>query len=71
MNPSDKFQDLKAQLAELKHSDESAKQQVETLMKRLQEEKEFYSMNRDAMRAELESYKVLCGIGLSFEGLTR
>ena len=51
-------QDLKAQLAELRHSDESAKEQNQNLMKRLQEEKEFYTMNRDAMRAELESYKV-------------
>ena len=45
-------------MSDLKHSEEVAKEQVQTLMKRLQEEKQFYTMNRDTMRAELDTYKV-------------
>ncbi len=52
------FQDLKATVADLKHIEESAKQQIENLSKRLQEEKEFCALNREALRAELEACKV-------------
>ena len=51
-------QDLKATVSDLRHSEEAAKEQVQNLMKRLQEEKQFYTMNRDTMRAELDTYKV-------------
>ena len=51
-------QDLKATVSDLRHGEEAAKEQVQNLMKRLQEEKQFYTMNRDAMRAELDTYKV-------------
>ena len=45
-------------MSDLRHSEEASKEQVQNLMKRLHEEKQFYTMNRDAMRAELDTYKV-------------
>ena len=53
------LQDLRSSLAEVKHSEIAAREEVNALMKRLREEKEYYSKSRSSLRSELDAYKVL------------
>ncbi len=53
------LQDLRSSLAEVKHSEIAAREEVNALMKRLREEKEYYSKSRSSLRSELDAYEVL------------